>query len=99
MTALTRIIKSLKPGLGKPGLSTRRAVDTRDVLVAIKLASIAKRRVRVYSDRDVDLRLTSGMRPVERAYAHGETNAEQTTRPTSPACPFWYMQRLVEKPA
>lgn len=55
------------------------------------------RHFRVYDDRTLptDLRLD----PRHRLYAHGETNVPQWTRPESPTHPFWYVARLLEKPA
>ena len=51
MTTATRIARQLKPSLGKPGLSTSRACDVRDILIAVRESTNAKRRVRVYSSR------------------------------------------------
>lgn len=61
------------------------------------------RHFRVYDDDSIRA-LDRGMyahdfRPVKRMYAHGQTDAYQATRPTSPVTPFWYLQRLVEKAA
>ncbi len=50
MTAITNIIRKLRPALGKPGLATKRACDVRDILIAMRETQNAKRRVRVYSD-------------------------------------------------
>lgn len=49
MTTITKIARSLRGQLGKPGLATKRACDVRDILIAIKESAHAKRRVRVYS--------------------------------------------------
>jgi hypothetical protein len=57
------------------------------------------RHFRVYDDDTITTLDNPGFRPLRRAYAHGDTNAPQWTRPDSPAHPFWYLQRLVEKPA
>ena len=48
MTTATRIARQLKPSLGKPGLSTSRACDVLDILIAVRESTNAKRRVRVY---------------------------------------------------
>jgi hypothetical protein len=53
------------------------------------------RHFRVYDDDT--LPMADGMFPKRRMYAHGETNAQQWTRPTFPTTPFWYVQRLLEK--
>lgn len=55
------------------------------------------RHFRVYDD--ASLPMADGLFPRRRMYAHGETNAMQWTRPTSPTSPFWYVSRLLEKPA
>lgn len=58
------------------------------------------RHFRVFDDADLrDLDAMAGVRPVKRLYAHGQTDAIQWTRPASPTTPFWYVQRLVEKPS
>lgn len=58
------------------------------------------RHFKVYDDKEIEVLDGYGfLRPLRRMYAHGETNAEQPIRPTSPTVPFWYLQRLVEKPA
>ena len=57
------------------------------------------RHFRVYDDAGIRVRVTGTLRPVKRMYAHGETNAYQPIRPDVPATPFWYLQRLLEKPA
>ena len=44
------IIDRLAPHFGKPGLSTRRAIDESNVREAMKLIRRAKHSVRVYSD-------------------------------------------------
>jgi hypothetical protein len=49
MTTATKIARGLRASLGKPGLSTKRACDVRDILIAIRETASAKRRVRVYS--------------------------------------------------
>jgi hypothetical protein len=54
------------------------------------------RHFRVYSDATVP---DGGLIPLKRMYAHGETNQRQWIRPDSPTTPFWYVQRLLEKPA
>lgn len=55
------------------------------------------RHFRVYDDRELrKLDAISHTVPKHRAYAHGETNAPQAIRPTSPTTPFWYVQRLTE---
>ena len=45
------IVKRLAPSLGKPGLSTRRAIDIDDIKICVKKTKDAKRRVRVYSSQ------------------------------------------------
>ena len=57
------------------------------------------RHFRVYDDDSVASLDRPGFLPKRRAYAHGNTNTEQPTRPVSAIVPFWYLQRLVEKPA
>ena len=56
------------------------------------------RHFRVYDDITIGM-LNGGLTPLKRMYAHGETNAYQPIRPGVPATPFWYLQRLLEKPA
>ena len=51
MTTITKIVKPLIPTLGKPGMKTMRAIDVRDILIAIRESRMANRRVRVYSDQ------------------------------------------------
>ena len=53
------------------------------------------RHFRVYDD--ATLPMADGLFQKHRMYAHGETNAQQWTRPTVPLSPFWYVQRLLEK--
>lgn len=58
------------------------------------------RHFRVYDDAALmALDEYACLQPKARAYAHGETTAPQPIRPTSPTTPFWYVSRLVEKPA
>lgn len=57
------------------------------------------RHFRVYDDAKLRALDHGYLRPVSRMYAHGETDAYQPIRPTQPTTPFWYVQRLVEKPA
>ena len=58
------------------------------------------RHFRVYDDKQVSYRISGrSLWPKHRMYAHGETNAYQPIRPDVPATPFWYLQRLLEKPA
>lgn len=58
------------------------------------------RHYRVFDDDDLKaLDAISGCQPTARLYAHGQTDAVQWTRPTEPTTPFWYVQRLVEKPS
>jgi hypothetical protein len=54
------------------------------------------RHFRVYDD---DTLPNGDLTPRHRMYAHGETNQRQWTRPDEPATPFWYVQRLLEKPS
>ena len=56
------------------------------------------RHFRVYDD-PVIRKMDNWLTPKHRMYAHGETNAYQPIRPDVPATPFWYLQRLLEKPA
>jgi SAM-dependent methyltransferase len=55
------------------------------------------RHYRVYEDRS--LPMADGLVPVRRAYATDEGVRPQWTRPTEPASPFWFIQRLLEKPS
>lgn len=60
------------------------------------------RHFRVYDDDSIAALGRAGageLTPKHRMYAHGETNAAQPIRPDVPATPFWYLQRLLEKPA
>jgi hypothetical protein len=57
------------------------------------------RHYRVYDDYQIATRLTSTLVPQCRAYAHGETTIWQDARPTSPASPFWFVQRWLRRPA
>jgi hypothetical protein len=57
------------------------------------------RHFRVYDDAQLNARLTSTLVPQTRAYAHGETAVWQDARPSAPASPFWYVQRLLRRPA
>jgi len=57
------------------------------------------RHFRVYDDDTVSNLDRPGFVPKARMYAHGETNQRQWTRPTEPLVPYWYLQRLLEKPA
>lgn len=61
---------------------------------------VENRHYRVYDDVELrKLDLGAGVTPKARLYAHGQTDAIQWTRPTTATTPFWYVQRLVEKPA
>jgi hypothetical protein len=55
------------------------------------------RHYRVYDD--TSLPIAEGLVPTRRAYATDEGVKPQWTRPTEPASPFWFIQRLLEKPA
>ena len=58
------------------------------------------RHFRVYDDSMLrGLDFCAQVKAVCRAYAHGQTDALQPTRPVEPTVPFWYVQRLVEKSA
>ena len=46
---ISYVIHALRPGFGKAGLSTARAVDADEVTAAVEATASAKRRVRVYS--------------------------------------------------
>ena len=46
---VTAIIAAIAPAFGKPGLSTKRAIDADEVETLAKHIGDAKRRVRVYS--------------------------------------------------
>ncbi len=55
---------------------------------------------RVYDDDTIaNLDRHGKLVPKRRAYATDEGVKPQWTRPTEPASPFWFLQRLVEKPA
>lgn len=55
------------------------------------------RHFRVYDDVTLQARLTAGLLPVHRAYAHGHTDVWQDARPAAPTVPFWYCIRLLER--
>lgn len=52
---------------------------------------------RVYDDAALQARLTAGLVPQGRFYAHGETAQEQWARPGVPMVPFWYVVRWLRK--
>lgn len=54
------------------------------------------RHFRVYNDATLP---DGGLRPVRRAYARGDSADAQPIRPDAPMSPFWYVARLMEKPA
>ena len=55
------------------------------------------RHFRVYDDAMLYDRLTGGLLPVGRLYAHGETAISQYARPAAPMVPFWYCMRVLRK--
>lgn len=57
----------------------------------------ANRHFRVYDDAQLQARLTGGLQPMGRFYAHGETAKAQWARPASPISPFWYVVRWLRK--
>lgn len=52
---------------------------------------------RCYADQQVEQRLTSVLRPMDRGYAHPHTQQWQDLRPLVPAEPFWYLARWLRK--
>jgi SAM-dependent methyltransferase len=55
------------------------------------------RHFRVYDDAMLEQRLTGGLQPQGRFYAHGQTDQVCDGRPSEPATPFWYVCRYLTK--
>lgn len=61
---------------------------------------VENRHYRVYDDATLTNLDGHGLlKPLRRAYANGQTNERSDIRPSTPMVPYWYVQRLVEKPA
>lgn len=57
------------------------------------------RHFRVYDDAMLQARITAPLVPQTRAYADEATATMRDARPTCPGSPFWYVQRLLRRPA